>query len=85
MVGPPAAARALARNPLATMALWVTVALVTVWAAIAACYLTDWPVGFFVGTVGAGWYAVARAVAACRPAAPDAGRRTTAEVPALGR
>jgi zinc/manganese transport system permease protein len=41
-------------------------ALGTVWAAIAASYQTNWPVGFFVGTLSAGWYAVGRIAAAWR-------------------
>ena len=35
------------------MALSVAIALVTVWAAIAASYLYNWPVGFFVGALAA--------------------------------
>lgn len=77
MVGPPATARALARSPLPAITLSVVVALVTVWAAVAASYLTDWPVGFFVGTVGAGCYVGARMMAARWSGAPsDAGRRS---------
>ena len=36
------------------MALSVAIALVTVWAGIAISYQTDWPLGFFVGVIGAG-------------------------------
>jgi zinc/manganese transport system permease protein len=66
MVGPPAAARAVSRSPLSAIALAVGVALVTVWVAIAASYLTTWPVGFFVGTVAAAFYLAARAWSALR-------------------
>jgi zinc/manganese transport system permease protein len=34
--------------------------LLTVWAAIAFSYETNWPVGFFVGTGSAFWYVLAR-------------------------
>ena len=42
------------------LALSVALALVTVWAAIAASYASDYPVGFYVGTMSAATYAVAR-------------------------
>jgi len=61
MIGPPAAARVLTDRPLVAMALSVAIALATVWTAIAAAYASNYPVGFFVGTVSAGCYAVARA------------------------
>ena len=35
------------------MILSVVIALITVWAAIAASYLYTWPVGFFVGLLAA--------------------------------
>jgi zinc/manganese transport system permease protein len=60
MVGPPAAARALAARPGRALALSVVLALATVWGAIAAAYLSDWPVGFFVGALSAAWFAAAR-------------------------
>ncbi|HUA40622.1 MAG TPA: metal ABC transporter permease, partial [Streptosporangiaceae bacterium] len=53
MIGPPAAARSLTSRPLLAMCLSVVIALVTVWAAIAASYVYNWPVGFFVGVFGA--------------------------------
>ena len=40
--------------------LSVAIALVTVWAAIALGYLTDWPIGFFVGALGAVGYGTGR-------------------------
>jgi zinc/manganese transport system permease protein len=52
MVGPAAAARALSARPAVAMALSAAIALVTVWAAVALSYLTNWPVGFFVGSLG---------------------------------
>jgi zinc/manganese transport system permease protein len=66
MIGPPAAARSLVRAPLAAMALSVAIALITVWSAIAASYTTNYPVGFFVGAISAGAYAIGRGWAAWR-------------------
>jgi zinc/manganese transport system permease protein len=60
MVGPPSAARALTGRPVAALLLSVVLALVTAWAAIALSYLSDWPVGFFVGVFAAVWYGVGR-------------------------
>ncbi len=64
MIGPPAAARSLTSRPARAIALSVAIALVTVWAAIAASYLSNWPVGFFVGTLSALSYATGRSWAA---------------------
>lgn len=61
MIGPPAAARALTARPPRAMALSVGIALVTVWAAIASSYWTNWPIGFFVGAFSALAYALGRA------------------------
>ncbi len=66
MIGPPAAARSITDRPLWAMALSVVIALAVVWAAIAASYETNWPVGFFVGILGAGCYAAGRGWAAWR-------------------
>ncbi len=62
MVGPPAAARILTKQPVPAMLLSVLLALVTVWAAIALSYQTNWPIGFYVGVGAAGCYLLARAV-----------------------
>jgi zinc/manganese transport system permease protein len=64
MIGPPAAARSLTSRPLLAMGLSVVIALVTVWVAIAASYLYNWPVGFFVGVLGALSYGIGRGWAA---------------------
>jgi len=64
MIGPPAAARSLTSRPLLAMGLSVVIALVTVWVAIAASYLYNWPVGFFVGMLGALSYGLGRGWAA---------------------
>jgi zinc/manganese transport system permease protein len=66
MIGPPAAARSVTSRPLPAMLLSVLIALVVVWLSIAAAYQTNWPVGFFVGTLGAVCYAVGRIWAAAR-------------------
>jgi zinc/manganese transport system permease protein len=66
MIGPPAAARSLTDKPMHAMALSVLIAVGTVWASIAASYDTNWPVGFFVGTIGAGCYGAGRGWAAWR-------------------
>jgi zinc/manganese transport system permease protein len=66
MIGPPAAARSFTSRPVLAMVLSVVIALVTVWAAIAASYLYNWPIGFFVGALGAVAYGVGRAWAAWR-------------------
>ncbi|HEX4108966.1 MAG TPA: metal ABC transporter permease [Solirubrobacteraceae bacterium] len=64
MIGPPAAARAFTARPPLAMALSVGIALAVVWAAIALSYESNWPVGFFVGTLSASSYAAGRVFAA---------------------
>jgi zinc/manganese transport system permease protein len=56
MIGPAAAARSFTRRPGHAIALAVAIALVTVWAGIAASYRTNWPLGFFVGVIAAGFF-----------------------------
>jgi zinc/manganese transport system permease protein len=68
MIGPPAAARSLTNRPLLAMLLSVVIALLTVWAAIAASYACNWPIGFFVGALGALSYGLGRGWAAWRRA-----------------
>jgi zinc/manganese transport system permease protein len=63
MIGPPAAARCFTDSPGSALFGSVLIALVTVWAAIAASYATDWPVGFFVGTLSAVGYGLGRGYA----------------------
>jgi zinc/manganese transport system permease protein len=60
MIGAPAAARSFASSPGRALGLSVGIALVTVWASIAASYTTDYPVGFFVGGLSAVAYAAGR-------------------------
>jgi zinc/manganese transport system permease protein len=66
MIGPPAAARSFTDSPIAAMALSVLIALFTVWTAIAASYTTNYPLGFFVGSISAAAYALGRGWAAWR-------------------
>ncbi|MFT4068225.1 metal ABC transporter permease [Paraburkholderia sp.] len=58
MVGPACAARSLSSRPGPAVFLSVVFSLLTVWAAIALSYVSDWPVGFFVGTIGALLYSL---------------------------
>ena len=64
MIGAPAAARSFTNRPGAALILSVGISLITVWTAIAASYTTDYPVGFYVGAISAGWYATGRTWAA---------------------
>lgn len=63
MIGPSAAARCFTANPRLAITLSVVLALASVWTAIAVSYLTNWPIGFFVGAMGAAFYLVARGYA----------------------
>ncbi len=83
MIGPPAAARSLTARPLLALGLSVLLALGTVWLSIAAAYDTNWPIGFFVGAIGAGCYAAGRGWAAWRRArVPGMAGSGTAGAPA---
>ena len=66
MIGAPAAARSFTDRPGRAIVLSVAIALATVWAAIAMSYTTNYPVGFFVGTMSALAYALGRGWAAWR-------------------
>ena len=66
MVAPAGAARSFTNRPGVAVALSVAIALVTVWAAIAVSYQTNWPIGFFVGAFGALSYGSGRLFAAWR-------------------
>jgi len=81
LIGPPAAARAFTNRPLPAMGLSVVIALGTVWAAIAASYLSNLPIGFFVGSFSALAYAAGRAWTAWRHT--SAGRDVTTTNPTL--
>ncbi|MGA2282743.1 MAG: metal ABC transporter permease [Candidatus Dormibacteria bacterium] len=60
MIGPAATAGTLTHSPRGAIAVSVVLALATVWLAVAVSYLTNFPIGFFVGTVGAITYGSAR-------------------------
>jgi zinc/manganese transport system permease protein len=72
MIGPAAAARSVTARPGAALTLSVAIALATVWLSIALSYRTNWPLGFFVGTIGAAFYLIGLAARAAGP------RRATA-------
>jgi len=78
MVGPAAVARSLADRPFQAALLSVAVALVVVWAAIALSYVTDWPIGFFVGGISAFAYGLSRAWPSLPMALKRNGRRKIA-------
>jgi len=59
-VGPAAAARSFSRRPAQAIGLSILLALLTAWAAIALAFLSDWPIGFFVGTISGGLFALGR-------------------------
>lgn len=61
MIGPPAAARCFSDRPGTALGGSVAIALMTLWAAIACSYQTNWPVGFYVGVFSASWYGLGRA------------------------
>jgi len=63
MISPAASARLLTSRPSWSMALSVAIAVTTVWAAVFASYESQWPVGFFVGTIGTVAYGAARGAA----------------------
>jgi zinc/manganese transport system permease protein len=66
MIGPAAAARSLTARPVLAMTLAVAIALVTVWTGIAVSYWSNWPLGFFVGIIGAAFFLASRAYATAR-------------------
>lgn len=63
ITAPAATARVLVVRPVVGLGLSVVIAVGIVWAAIAAGYLTGWPIGFFVGGLGAASYGSGRLAA----------------------
>ena len=61
MIGPAAAARSFTGRPGLAIALSVAFGVATVWTGIAVSYETNWPLGFFVGVLGAVFYLAGRA------------------------
>ena len=74
MIGPPAAARSVTSKPLPALVLSAVIAVVVLWISIASAYQTNWPVGFFVGALGAVCYAAGRGWAALRARRPARSR-----------
>jgi len=74
MIGPSAAARSVTARPVLAMTLAVALALVTVWTGIVVSYMSNWPLGFFVGVMGAFFFLAGRAYAAVRSGAPTGQR-----------
>jgi len=68
MIGPPAAARCFTNRAGVALGLSVAIALATIWGSLAVAYLTNWPVGFFVGGFSFGWFVLGRLYAAWRRA-----------------
>jgi|SRR5271166_1885080 len=66
MIGPAAAARSFTSRPGLAIALSVAFGLATVWTGIVMSYETNWPLGFFVGVLGAVFYLAGRAWATVR-------------------
>jgi zinc/manganese transport system permease protein len=79
LVAPAATARLLTSRPGPAMSVSVLAAVATVWAAIALSYLSNLPIGFFVGSIGAMSYAAGRGWWAWR------GRRPLRSTPAQRR
>ena len=84
MVGPASAARSLTNRPILAALLSLAISVVVVWAAIALSYVSDWPIGFFVGGFGALGYLVGRvrasdAAPTSQPAASYSGFPLTAQ------
>jgi zinc/manganese transport system permease protein len=82
MIGPAAAARSFTRRPGHAIALATGIALVTVWAGIALSYRTNWPLGFYVGVIAAGFFLLGQAWTAVRwrgPASRPAPALSTAQ------
>ncbi|HEY6537874.1 MAG TPA: metal ABC transporter permease, partial [Candidatus Dormibacteraeota bacterium] len=74
LIGPAAAARSLSSRPATAMGLGVAIALAVVWLAIALAYLSAWPIGFFVGVLGASAYGLARGWSGLRSRVPPCRR-----------
>lgn len=59
LVAPAAIARRLSSRPGVAMALSMTLAVTIIWGSIALAFISNWPVGFFVGVLGAAGYVAA--------------------------
>ena len=77
LICPAATARSFTDKPMLAIGLSVLIALGTVWSAIAVSYLTNLPIGFFVGSIGVLNYTLGRGWAAWR----RSGVRTDGKAP----
>jgi len=66
MTVPTAAARSFTKRPAHAIALATGIALATVWIGIAVSYHTNWPLGFFVGVIAAGFFLLGQGWTAVR-------------------
>lgn len=62
MIGPASAARALTARPGHAVVLSAILSVIMVWAAIALSFVSNWPIGFFVGSLSALAYGAGRMV-----------------------
>jgi zinc/manganese transport system permease protein len=83
MIGPAAAARSFTKRPGYAIVLAIAIALVTVWIGIVASYHTNWPLGFYVGVIAAGFFLLGQAWTAIRRYAIAPRRGAVAVEPAL--
>ncbi|MGC9259004.1 MAG: metal ABC transporter permease [Phycisphaerae bacterium] len=60
LVAPAATAQTLFAHPVRVLILSVALAVGMMWSAIALSFLTNWPIGFFVGSTGAALFSTAR-------------------------
>jgi zinc/manganese transport system permease protein len=60
LVGPPAAAQSFSGHPLLSLLWSVIFAEICIWGAISLSYWSNWPIGFFVGILGAMLFVLAR-------------------------
>jgi zinc/manganese transport system permease protein len=66
MIAPAAASRHLTSNPVKALFLSSSLALTIIWVSLSVSFESGWPIGFFVGILGAGVYTTARCWAAWR-------------------
>jgi zinc/manganese transport system permease protein len=70
LIGPASLARALSPRPVRALASSALIGLATIWASIALSYVTNFPVGLYVGTLAAVSYGAGRLISTLRPTTP---------------
>lgn len=60
LVAPAATAQSLSANPVRALSLSILLALGMMWISIAMSFWTNWPIGFFIGAIGAALFSGAR-------------------------